>query len=534
MSQQLSSAWSRVLDVKESEIQESDNFFEIGGDSVKSMRLVSAAQDVDIDIDAETIFNHPTLFDMMEHSKEVEKKAPATSTSQSSLEHHLLHRCAIACQVDPALIEDIFPSSDLQTRLLHLHLSAEKPGGWLKQLVFEIAGTDDASKVKAAFQAVRDDNQALRTRLVRHEDHVVQVIMRDQIHWEMASNLAEYLAHDISTRMNFGGPLTRYAVVHENEKTLIVWTAQHCVEDEWTRNLLFDGLEQFLLSPTTYSERPKPPSPSMYASYLSSKMEEGKTFWQRYMGDSPNRSGLWDIADDHAPTSSKVVTGQLKISGESQKYEGMPLATIAHGAFGLACAELSGNLDDVTFITVRMGRQIPLKGVELMMGPILCFAPLRVQPASHGTILEMLQQIQRDFESMRPYERLAVTALQLPTNSLPILNWRMNDTDIFDRKIDFEVDGSKASLRISRKLSPPHLVNLPFFVGARFTNEVLDVRAGYDEGLIKEAMVHQLVGRFLDILGFILERSLRGTLQDVLERNRRGDGGNTIERQQSH
>ena len=222
MEQRLISAWSKILELDESDIQENDNFFEIGGDSVKSMRLVGAAQDVDIDIDAETIFNHPTLSDMKEHSNKIEGKGPATSTTQSSPEHHLVEHCALACQVNPALIEDIFPSSDLQARLLYLHLSAEKPGGWLKQLVFEIAGTDDASKVKAAFQAVRDDNQALRTRLVRHEDRVVQVILRDQIHWEMASNLAEYLAHDISTRMNFGDPLTRYAVVQEDKKTLIV------------------------------------------------------------------------------------------------------------------------------------------------------------------------------------------------------------------------------------------------------------------------------------------------------------------------
>lgn len=134
-------------------------------------------------------------------------------------------------------------------------------------------------------------------------------------------------------------------------------------------------------------------------------------------------------------------------------------------AFGLASAELSGSLDDVAFITVRMGRQIPVKGVELMMGPLLGLAPLRVRSASHGTILDMLHQIQKDFESMRPYERLAVTALQLPTNSLPILNWRMNDTDIFDRKIDFEVGKSKASRRPNRNLSPAHLVNLPISCG---------------------------------------------------------------------
>ena len=106
----------------------------------------------------------------------------------------------------------------------------------------------------------------------------------------------------------------------------------------------------------------------------------------------------------------------------------------------------------------------------------------------------------------------------------------MNDTDVFDRKIDFEVGDSKASLMPNRRMSPPHLVNLPFFVGARATNGILDVRAGYDGGLIEETMVHHFVGRFLEILGFILERSLHVSVQDVLERKSCADSGNMIER----
>lgn len=155
----------------------------------------------------------------------------------------------------------------------------------MKQCVLEIEGTADVSKVMAAFQPVRDNSQTLRTRLVRHKDDAVQVVLRDQINWEKASNLAEYLAHDISTRMNFGDPLTRYAVVQEDDLTLIVWTAQHCVEDEWTRNLLLDGLEHFLLCPTAYSEKTKPPSPSIFTSYLPRK-------WRRA---PPSGRDVWAI-----------------------------------------------------------------------------------------------------------------------------------------------------------------------------------------------------------------------------------------------
>lgn len=71
-------------------------------------------------------------------------------------------------------------------------------------------------------------------------------------------------------------------------------------------------------------------------------------------------------------------------------------------------------------------------------------------------------------------------------------------------------------------------------MGARATNDVLDIKAGYDGDLIKETTVHQLLDRFLDILESLLKRSLHGTLQDVLKRNNGGDGGKITERQTSH
>ena len=247
------------------------------------------------------------------------------------------------------------------------------------------------------------------------------------------------------------------------------------------------------------------------------------------MDGCPSCKGYWNIQEDYTPKFSKVVTGQWDISYESQRQKGMPLATIAHGAYGLACAELSGNLDDVAFMSARTGRQIPLKGVELMMGPMLCLTPLRVRPTSHGTVLEMLQQIQKDSESMRPYEPLSAAALKMTTNSLPIFNWRMNDTDIYDRKIDFEVGGSKASLKVSRELTPPWLFNIPCYVGTRVTNEMLDIHSGYDSALIKEALFHQFIDRFLHIFRFILRHSLHVSIQDVLEGSSQENLGNKIE-----
>ncbi|KAL8677967.1 MAG: hypothetical protein Q9186_005633 [Xanthomendoza sp. 1 TL-2023] len=522
MVQQLIVAWSEVLDIDESEIDENDNFFEIGGDSVTSMRLVGVAQEKNINIDAETVFNHPILSDMKEHCTQA-TPSPAFS-SPPALDRDLVHHCARACQVDPNIIEDIVLSPSWQTRILSLHVSAEKPGTLLKQLVFEIEGTDDASDVMAAFQAIRDNNQILRTRLVQQEDHALQVVLRDQLHWETASDLAEYLAHNIALRMNFGDTLTRYAVVHEKEKTFIVWTVQHSVDDEWSRHLLLDGIEQYLLSPTGYNSKPKPAPYKVFAEYIVSKMEDGAAFWRNYMGDSPSPRVLWKIPDDYAPTSNKVFTvGRRKLSYKSREHGGVSLATVAHGAFGLAFAALSGSLDDAVFLMVRMGRQIPVKGIESIMGPMMTPVPLRIRSTSHDTILDMLQQIQKDFISVIPYEQMARAALPPGyLNRVPILNWRLNDIDVLQREIFFESKGSKACFKPAKELWPSRSIPVPFYVTVRATDDMLNVEAAYDRNLIEESLLHQFLDCFLGILESMVQRSWNGTVRDLLADNNVG------------
>ncbi|KAL8799322.1 MAG: hypothetical protein Q9200_007565 [Gallowayella weberi] len=518
MAQQLIVAWAEVLDLDESEIDENDNFFQIGGDSVTSMRLVRVAQEKNINVDAETVFNHPRLSDMREHCTEA-IVSPASS-STPALDRDLLQHCARACQVDSNIIEDIVLSPPWQATLFSMHVSAKKPAALMKQLIFEIEGTNDASNVMAAFQAVRDNNQILRTRLVQHEDHVVQVVLRDQLHWETASDLAEYLAHDITIRMNFGDPLIRHAVVYEKEKTFIVWTAQHSVEDEWSRHLLLNGIEQYLISPSGYSNKPKPPPYSIVAEYLNSKQKDAAAFWQNYLGDSPSPKVFYEVPEGYVTPSSEVspIT-QRTFSYKSQEHGGISLATVAHGAFGLASAALSGALDDSIFLTARMGRQVPVKGIGSIMGPMASMVPLHIRPNSHNTILDLLQQIQKDSIAMMPYEQQAQETLPpLFATTIPILNWKLNDVDVLERKITFESGGGsgKACFKPAAELWPPRSVVAVCYVRVDVVNDVLNVGAAYDRNVVGEPLLHRFIDCFLDILESMVRRGLKGTVRELL------------------
>ena len=155
---------------------------------------------------------------------------------------------------------------------------------------------------------------------------------------------------------------------------------------------------------------------------------------------TPNASGSAELPLDQGLLRHCALA--WGISYNSQEHGGITLATVAHGAFGLAVAAMSGNLEDAAFQTIRMGCQLPLKGAESMMGLMLCLVPLRIPSAFNDTILNMLQSIQEVNISTMSYEQLASETLPVFPTRLPILNWRLNNVDIFQRNITFTTGGS--------------------------------------------------------------------------------------------
>lgn len=65
--------WSRVLDTDAAEIQDEDDFFEMGGDSVKAIQLVAEAREQNIRVEIGSTFAHPGLSAMAEHSQLIEE-----------------------------------------------------------------------------------------------------------------------------------------------------------------------------------------------------------------------------------------------------------------------------------------------------------------------------------------------------------------------------------------------------------------------------------------------------------------------------
>lgn len=88
----------------------------MGGNPVAALRLVAAAEAVDLSVDIEDVFNHPTLGEFTGKCQESShiSKPNDTAGEVSVLNQDTVNTCATACQVDRDIIEDVFPASAIQ------------------------------------------------------------------------------------------------------------------------------------------------------------------------------------------------------------------------------------------------------------------------------------------------------------------------------------------------------------------------------------------------------------------------------------
>lgn len=146
--------------------------------------------------------------------------------SQNADTTKIVGACAEACGVAYKIVEKICPASPEQAHRMNHHI--ETGSSYMMQTVLHYEGDLNESFLLRVLSAIRSKNHVLRTRLVKYEGQVYQVVLRDSIVFQSgAANLHGYLAQNSQTRMDYGTPLSRYAFIREPRgEAFFVWTGE--------------------------------------------------------------------------------------------------------------------------------------------------------------------------------------------------------------------------------------------------------------------------------------------------------------------
>jgi amino acid adenylation domain-containing protein len=126
--------WRKVIALPTLDIGVDDNFFELGGNSIQAIRLatlISAEYRQPIRIPTSSIFQNPRLKDMavLLEPQELHGVTDCPTVAATTISPELLDYCATSLAIPPASIQDIYPCTPLQERMLAA--SAVSPNAYM-------------------------------------------------------------------------------------------------------------------------------------------------------------------------------------------------------------------------------------------------------------------------------------------------------------------------------------------------------------------------------------------------------------------
>lgn len=403
----LAQAWSEVLSLKSS-VYRTSNFFAVGGDSLRAMKLVAATREHGLALTVADIFSSPSLSIM------ATKATAISSQSQEHIEPFSLitdtwdkstaqQETAELCNIEPEYVEDVYPCTPLQEALMAL--SAKVKEAYVAQRVVVLKDAETSMKLIAAFDEASQGCPILRTRIVQVPGRgLVQVVVGGKFDYYSGTNLDEYLVSDRSAEIGLGTPLIRYAIVNDAQTGRIsfVLTMHHALYDGWAMPLIVDRINR------AYQGRAlsRPPEFKHFIKYLMGRDEaESEQYWRDQL-QGTHRLQFPQLRHEGYQTQADELLEEY-ISLENLPRSNATIATVIRGAWSIVASQYI-NSTDVVFGETLTGRNAPILGAEEIEGPMITTVPVRVQVDGDLQVREYLQGIQEQTIRQIPHEHFGL------------------------------------------------------------------------------------------------------------------------------
>ncbi|WP_251070431.1 non-ribosomal peptide synthetase [Streptomyces sp. ISL-96] len=414
-----------------------DSFFELGGDSIVAIQLVTRARAEGLTISPRDVFRHRTvaaLARVTDGADAPSGEAGAVAEPFSLVPLTGAERAEFDAAVPDLL--DVVPATPLQEGFF-FHAAVDEGGsdGYAVQDTLELAGDVDAEALRAATQRLLDRHPLLRAAFRQRTDgQIVQLIgERVELPWrftdlsgrggaEQSTAVDEITAQERAEGFDLGvPPLMRAALIRLGEqRSLLVLTMHHIVVDGWSVSLimreLLDGYR-----PGAAVE-PSVPAESVatyrsYAGWLAGRdREPALSAWREAMAglDAPARLPVRG-GEPNPSETGKVI---LELSAQDTtalmaraRQLGLTLSTVVQGGFGLVLGDVVGS-HDLVFGSTVSGRQAAVEGVEALVGLLINTVPARLRWRPEQPLAEVLAGFQDGQADLLDHQHLGLADIQ--------------------------------------------------------------------------------------------------------------------------
>lgn len=509
--------WGDVLLMEVSLIRRMHHFFRLGGDSVSATRLVTAARKKGLVLTVAAIFEHPILADLalhLERSSSTGDLGPSRfglledGTDKDSLKSEV----ARLCSIDATQVLDVYPCTPLQAGLLALSL--RYPTSYVGRIVYEIPRHIDIDRFQKAWEAVYRRHEILRTRFADIQTAgLVQVVVDgESIHWETSHDVNECLLVERATSLDdLYRPKVHWGLAHHADgKRFFVWRVHHSLYDAVTLTHIMQHVESI------YGEGDiaEPVPFSKFVDHVQQKEEKvaAATFWKNQFENS----------NEFTFPASSVAAGETRIAEQttldfSVKLPGrtrseFTLSNVIRAAWAVTLADFS-NTSDVIFGVNVSGRNAPMPGIEMVVGPTTATVPIRVRFDQRGLVSEFLLNLQKQMTDMIPYEQTGIQGISR-------LGGQTANASSFQTLLVIQpAEDDKTGVRLFD--THPHassgigIFTYAVILTFQLRNDSADVQVIYDNSLLGEERMKVISAHFESIVEQILKAPDTSTIGEL-------------------
>jgi amino acid adenylation domain-containing protein/non-ribosomal peptide synthase protein (TIGR01720 family) len=418
--------WSHVLGIDAVGID--DQFFSLGGDSIRSIQVLSLAQERGLDLDLQQLFKQPTIRQLAEGLRmSAGSLAPYAATPFSLVSTADRERL-------PEGVVDAYPLARLQDGMLFHTELAPDSAIYHDQHSFHLRGPLDLHLMQAAVDQVVRRHPVLRTSFdlttaseplqLVHETVPVPVGLDDVSHLppeEQEREVLAWLKAESLTRFDWARPPLLRLHVHRRSAETFQFTLSfhHAILDGWSaRSLLTELFAQYVSLLEDAARPEEPPPTATFRQFVALEREtlgspESRELWNRLIEDAKaTHIPRWPAPDVpmsrsqvlRVPVSPEVAGGLRRVA----RTLGVPIKSVLLAAHLKVVGFVAGQRDVVTGL-ISNGRPEQADG-DQVLGLFLNSLPFRLRLGDE-TWLDLVQRTFDLEREMLPHRRMPLAAI---------------------------------------------------------------------------------------------------------------------------